>query len=134
MMSAPGKIGKPGKWSSKTSSEALTFLRVSMARPGSTPTMRSIRTNRMRPMAGSGAGRQAGGSPQLPGQVLDQGPHGEAVQHLVHDDGRVEAFQEVGDQGFGRQTGELEPHPAQLRAQPIRQRHSETVVVAARAL
>src|SRR3990172_12870500 len=101
MMSAPGKIGKPGKWSSKTSSEALTFLRVSMARPGSTPTMRSIRTNRMRPMAGSGAGRQAGGSPQLPGQVLDQGPHGGGGQHPLPPDGPGGGFPEGGGQGVG---------------------------------
>src|SRR2546427_147835 len=45
-ISAPGRIGEPGKWSAKTSSVALTFFSVSMLRPGSTATMRSTKTKR----------------------------------------------------------------------------------------
>src|SRR2546422_5342842 len=37
-ISAPGRMGKPGKWSAKTSSVALTFRSVSIERPGSTAT------------------------------------------------------------------------------------------------
>src|SRR5512134_1027739 len=102
-MSAPGRIGWPGKWSSNTSSVAVTFLRISIARPGSTATRRSTKRNRMPPVATRAAGGPppsgSGGEPrdgrELPRDVVAERADGEPVHHLFDGHGRMQVLDQV---------------------------------------
>src|SRR3989454_12268693 len=115
-ISAPGRMGKPGKWSAKTSSVALTFRSVSIERPGSTATMRSTKTKRTRAPSGPRGEARAGG--ELADDVVAHRAHGEPAHHRLDRGGRVEALSEIAGEAVHGQARQIERGAVEIGEHP----------------